>query len=74
MKWHDYEKRGWSWAIGWNPNYGGYYAQAWRRFPKRVRLDGRWSYRDCVIEGGQTLAEAQTNLWQRLDGIDGLTT
>ena len=78
-RWHDYEKRGWSWSIGWNPNYGGYYARAWRDFPKdergkikRKRVNGRWFYRECIIEGGRTIAEAESKVWQMLDGVDGL--
>lgn len=79
MKWHDYEKRGWSWSLGFNPNYGGYYAQAWRDLPKRpdgkkgwVRINGKKVYRECLIEGGKTIAEAKDKLHQRLDSIDSL--
>ena len=79
MKWYDYEKRGWSWSVGFNPNYGGYYAQAYRDLPRRsdgtlgwVRINGRKVYRECLIEGGKTTAEAKRKLQQRLDSIDSL--
>jgi len=79
MKWYDYEKRGWSWSLGFNPNYGGYYAQAYRDLPKRpdgtkgwVRINGHKVYRECLIEGGCTIDEARDKLHQRLDSIDSL--
>ena len=68
MSWYTLEKIGWSWATGWNPNYGGYYAQAWRDLPERIRLeDGRIMIRECFIEHGRTIVEAENKLWQRLE-------
>lgn len=79
MNWYNYEKRGWRWSIGFNPNYGGYYAKAYRDLPKqpdgkkgRVRLNGRWFYLEIVIEGGKTTAEATSKVQQRLDSINSL--
>jgi hypothetical protein len=72
MSWYDLEKRGWSWATGWNHNYGGYYAQAWRNRKKIVVIGGRRSGRECFIEGGKSIAEAEVNLWQRLEQVEGL--
>uniref|UniRef100_A0A6H1ZN37 Uncharacterized protein n=1 Tax=viral metagenome TaxID=1070528 RepID=A0A6H1ZN37_9ZZZZ len=72
MNWHPYEKRGWSWSSGWNPGRGGYFAQAWRDLPKRLWVDGRWMYRECLIEGGKTIEEATSKLMQRLDGLGEL--
>lgn len=79
MKWHEYETRGWYWSIGFNPNYGGYYAQAYRDLPKqpdgkkgRIRINGSWVYREVVIEGGRTIDEAVSKVQQRLDSIDSL--
>ena len=72
MNWHPYEKLGWSWTSGWNPRYGGYYAQARRDYPKIVMVNGRRVYRQCLTEGGRTIEEAETKLMQRLDGLEGL--
>lgn len=56
---------GWSWSIGWNPNYGGWYAQAWRYLPKPVRVRGMLKLKECVIEGGNSMEDAMLNLLQR---------
>ena len=67
IEWYKWEKLGWSWAIGWNPNYGGYYAQAWKQLPKVAIVEGKKVYSQCITEHGKSLAEAQSRLWQRLD-------
>ena len=72
MNWYDFERLGWSWAVGWNPNLGGYYAQAWRAHPRPVRIAGRWHYREIFTEGGQSVAEAEAKLWERLKQLERL--
>jgi hypothetical protein len=69
MNWYQAERDGWSWATGWNHYLGTYYAQAWRDLPKPVRVEGRLVYRECLIEHGKTVPEAESKLWQRLDGL-----
>ncbi len=70
-KWYELERKGWSWSTGWSPTiYSGYYAQAWRPFKQRRWVDGKWVYRECFTEGGKTIAEAESNLWQRLDQLE----
>lgn len=72
MNFHPYEKLGWSWCAGYSRTRGGYYAQAWRDLPQRLKVDGRWMYRECLTEGGRTIEEAAAKLMQRLDGLEGL--
>ncbi|MHC4867211.1 MAG: hypothetical protein ACYTEX_24300 [Planctomycetota bacterium] len=68
MDWWKYEKAGWSWAVGWNPNYG-YYAQAWRDLDQPRRVDGKLLLRECFTEHGKTIAEAEAKLRQRLEDV-----
>lgn len=66
-----YEKNKWSFSMGYNKNYGGYYAQAWKDLDKAVYLDGRWYYRDCLTEGGKDESEALWKLLQRMEQLEG---
>lgn len=68
--WTKYERQGWSWSVGWNANYGGYYAQAWRDYPQKKRLEGRRVKRECFTEGGKTIDEAELKLQQRLEQLE----
>ena len=70
MNWYDFERLGWSWAVGWNPNYGGYYAQAWRDYSKPVRITGRLHHREIFTEGGRGIEEATAKLWERLEQLE----
>ena len=70
MNWYDFERLGWSWAVGWNPNYGGYYAQAWRAYRKPVRINGRLHRREIFTEGGRTTDEATAKLWEILEALE----
>lgn len=63
------ERTGWSWNLGWNPNYGGYFCQATKDLLKRIKVDGKWYYRTCITEGGKSLEEAQEKLLQRVEGL-----
>jgi len=70
VTWADLERRGWSWVVGWSPqNYGGYYAQAWRDYPKPKVVEGRCRYRQCLTEGGRTIEEATTRPMERMEGL-----
>jgi hypothetical protein len=57
---------GWAWSIGWNPNYGGWYAQAWRYLPRAIRVDGRLKLKECFIEGGKNMEDALLKLLERV--------
>jgi hypothetical protein len=70
-KWYAYEKQGWWWSVGWNPNYGGYYAQAVKPLPRPVVVEGRRVFRTCVTEGGKTIADAEDKVFQRIDSLGG---
>jgi hypothetical protein len=65
--WTKYERTGWSWCVGWNPHYGGYFAQAWRDWPQRRKVEGHWRLRDIVTEGGRTIDEAELKVQERLE-------
>lgn len=67
--WYELEKQGWSWAVGWNPNYGGYYVQAWRDLPKPIVVEGKRIFRECFTESGKSISEAESKLWQRLSRL-----
>lgn len=64
-----YEKLGWSWHIGYNIDYGGYYAQAWRDRKKYIVIDNKKSYCECITEGGVNTEEALGKLIDRLENI-----
>lgn len=67
--WYYWERRGWSWATGWTPTRGGYYASAWRDRPQPVRISGLLSLREVFVEGGRTIEEAEVKLWERLEAL-----
>lgn len=69
MDWSKFEKRGWSWSVGWSSSMGGYYARAWRDLPRRIQVEGRWIYRECLTEGGRDTLEAEAKLQQRLEDL-----
>lgn len=69
--WWEFEKRGWSWRVGWNAAHGSYYAQAWRDLKKPVYVEGRLTYRECFTEFAGGITRAEVKLQQRLRGVDG---
>lgn len=70
MDWWEFEKLGWSWSVGWSQDRG-YFADAWRDLPQRVFVEGRWVYREHLVEIGKTILEAEGKLQQRLRGRAG---
>lgn len=70
MHWYYYQKKGWSWTVGWVQTRNGYCAQAWKNLKTRKKVGGRWTYRQCLTESGKTIAEASSKLLQRLDGLE----
>jgi hypothetical protein len=66
IDWQRYEREGWSWAVGWNPNYGGYYAQMWRPLKRPIRVNGVLKLRECLTEHGATIAAAEVKLQDRI--------
>lgn len=68
--WAKYERQGWSWSVGWRPNYGGYFAQAWRDYDRRPNIEGRLAKRQCFTEHGKTIDEAELKLQQRLEQLE----
>jgi hypothetical protein len=63
------DEHGWSWCSGYNPNYGGYYCQAWCDLPEPRKVDGHVVWRNCIIEGGDTIREAKEKLLQRVEQL-----
>ena len=42
---------------------------AWRDRPEPIRINGRLSLREVLIEGGKDIREAELKLWDRLEAL-----
>ncbi len=60
------QEAGWNWSVGFTPNYGGYYAQAWKPLLKQLRINGAWVFRECLTEGGASIESAMKALRKRI--------
>jgi len=66
LNWYKWEKLGWSWSIGYSKDRG-YYAECWRDLDEPVKVDGRWYYRECLIEFARHTIIAEAKLQERLE-------
>jgi hypothetical protein len=60
------EAKGWTYSVGYNKDYGGYYAQAWRPYKEPVYIGQDKLFAECLTCAGPTPEAAADTLCQRL--------